>query len=300
MIKILYSIIIPHKNTPDLLQRCLMSIPKRRDIEIIIVDDDSDSQIVDFNNFPGSNRVDVKTIFTKENKGAGFARNKGIKNASGKWLLFADADDFFLDGFLTTLDIYRGSDADIVFFNSTSVYSDSLLPANRHTDINSLINNYLDGKKDSQNKLRYMFYYPFSKMIKRDMVSSNKILYDEIKVSNDVWFAVRIGYFAKKILVDKAAIYCITVRDNSLSKTPGETIFDIRISTNLKVDKFMRKINVKNSHYPMFTYILQSRRYGIKKILKTTWLTIMNGSNIFLGLGRWAIDKFKTNKKFEN
>ena len=41
-----YSIIIPHKNTPSLLQRCLDSIPQRSDIEIIIVDDNSDEQKV--------------------------------------------------------------------------------------------------------------------------------------------------------------------------------------------------------------------------------------------------------------
>ena len=34
-----FSIIIPTKNIPDLLQRCLESIPQRSDIEIIVVDD---------------------------------------------------------------------------------------------------------------------------------------------------------------------------------------------------------------------------------------------------------------------
>ena len=37
----LYSFVIPHKNSLDLLQRCLDSIPVRSDIEIIVVDDNS-------------------------------------------------------------------------------------------------------------------------------------------------------------------------------------------------------------------------------------------------------------------
>ena len=37
-----YSIIIPHHNTPDLLQRLLHSIPQRDDLEVIIVDDNGD------------------------------------------------------------------------------------------------------------------------------------------------------------------------------------------------------------------------------------------------------------------
>ena len=35
--EIVYSIIIPHKNIPDLLRRCLDSIPQRPDIQIIVV-----------------------------------------------------------------------------------------------------------------------------------------------------------------------------------------------------------------------------------------------------------------------
>ena len=43
-----YSIIIPHKNTPRLLERCLYSIPTWDEIQIIIIDDNSNSESVDF------------------------------------------------------------------------------------------------------------------------------------------------------------------------------------------------------------------------------------------------------------
>ena len=43
-----FSFIIPHKNTPDLLQKCLDSIPRRDDVQIIVVDDNSDADKVDF------------------------------------------------------------------------------------------------------------------------------------------------------------------------------------------------------------------------------------------------------------
>lgn len=51
-IEINYSFIIPHRNVPHLLQRCIDSIPKRDDIQIIIVDDNSDPKIVNFECFP--------------------------------------------------------------------------------------------------------------------------------------------------------------------------------------------------------------------------------------------------------
>ena len=93
--RINYSIIIPHRNIPLLLRRCLDSIQRRMDIQIIVVDDNSDPGQVDFEHFPGLDEPCVEVYFTKEGKGAGYARNIGLKHAKGKWLLFADADDFY-------------------------------------------------------------------------------------------------------------------------------------------------------------------------------------------------------------
>mgnify|MGYP002627111942 CR=1 FL=1 len=63
----MFSIIIPHKNTPDLLERCVNSIPKRDDLEIIIIDDNSSPEIVNFENFPFKNddSRNLKIIFVK-------------------------------------------------------------------------------------------------------------------------------------------------------------------------------------------------------------------------------------------
>lgn len=88
--EIIYSIVIPHRNTPDLLQRLIDSIPMREDIEIIVVDDNSDKD-----KKAAISRSDVRTIYIdkEHSRGAGRARNVGMDAAKGKWLLFADADE---------------------------------------------------------------------------------------------------------------------------------------------------------------------------------------------------------------
>ena len=126
--EILYSIIIPHKDIPCLLQRCLDFIPSRDDVQIIVADDDSSPDVVDFAHFPGSDRTDVEILFTKEGRGAGYARNCGLARAKGRWLVFADADDFFLPGFLNVLDTYRNTDYDLITFRAETVDSDTLAP----------------------------------------------------------------------------------------------------------------------------------------------------------------------------
>ena len=119
--EITFSIIIPHKNIPDLLQRCLNSIPYRKNLQVIVVDDNSDSDIVDFNNFPKWNYPNYNVFFTKEGKGAGYARNIGLRYAIGKWILFVDADDYVLPSIDTIFNEYILSDADIIYFNPISV-----------------------------------------------------------------------------------------------------------------------------------------------------------------------------------
>ena len=102
-----FSIIIPHHDIPQLLERCLKSIPIKEDLEVIVVDDNSNPKLVDFNNFPGMERKDTTCILDKKGGGAGYARNVGMKHANGKWLIFADADDFFTDYFYDIINKYN-------------------------------------------------------------------------------------------------------------------------------------------------------------------------------------------------
>ena len=88
MSTITYSFIIPHKNCPDLLQRCVNSIPRRDDVQIIVVDDDSDPTIVNWNEFQFDDDKCIELVLTKGGQGAGAARNEGLKRAVGKWILF--------------------------------------------------------------------------------------------------------------------------------------------------------------------------------------------------------------------
>lgn len=121
MTEINYSVIIPHKNIPTLLQHCIDSIPRRDDVQIIVVDDNSDPEKVDFDNFPGKDDPHVELYFTKEGKGAGYARNVGLEHAKGKWLLFADADDYFLEDLNRLMNDYLNSHSDIIFLYNKTV-----------------------------------------------------------------------------------------------------------------------------------------------------------------------------------
>lgn len=216
--KYIFSIIIPHHNIPDLLVRCLNSIPRRDDIQIIVVDDKSDElynkdlQIIS-NQFPYT-----EFIFLKQNKGGGYARNVGIKHAKGKYLLFADADDYFTYGLSAVLDDYLLSDVDVIYFDAISQDSDTYKISSRARHLNRMIRRYPKNTKDSERNLRYVFGEPWSKMVKRSIIEEYSIKFDEYNIHNDTKFSYLVGFYCKKMIVDQRAIYCVTTRLGSVSK----------------------------------------------------------------------------------
>lgn len=261
-----YSIIIPHKNSPLLLQRCLDSIPKRKDIQVIIIDDNSDATKVDFEHFPGINIDGINIIFSKEGKGAGAARNKGLQIAVGKWLLFADADDFFNPCFIDTIDSYLHTEADVVYFSVNSVYSDTLMPGFRGKEINHMVIEAIQMKK--MDKLRYQYLVPFSKMIRRDMVEKNHLSFDETLAHNDAMFSVKCGYYADKIEANIAQIYCATCDKNSVSHRYTEEIARDRLIVFRNINYFLEVINERQYKINLIPYLLCIHNWELRSFLK--------------------------------
>lgn len=214
-----FSIIIPHKNIPHLLERLIKSIPVRDDLEIIVVDDYSDPDVVNFEKFPGKDRINFTLLYNKGNRGAGNARNYALSKALGKWVLFADSDDFFNNGFSVFLDDYVKSDADIIYFNANSVDTDTYEVSNRVDHLHEFIEAYQKDWVRGEIIMRCMFTEPWCKMIRRNLIEENKITFDNTAIHEDVKFACLVGYHAKKVLVDNRQLYCVTSRSNSLSRT---------------------------------------------------------------------------------
>lgn len=100
----LVSIIIPVYNTEKYLNRCLDSIINQtlQDIEIICINDGStDKSLQILNKYKEKdNRIQILSI---KNHGAAYARNLGIKKATGEFIGFCDSDDYVDLGYYETL-----------------------------------------------------------------------------------------------------------------------------------------------------------------------------------------------------
>lgn len=251
-----YSIIIPHYNIPHLLKRCINSIPVREDIEVIIVDDNSKNEIVDFDNFPGKERPNFTIIFNDKNKGAGYSRNKAISIAKGKWILCVDADDFLQPKAFENIDKYKNSNYDVVIFKSDSCLSDNIMQKGTRNSAehhNILVDDCIN-KKISVKELLYRIHSPWCKLVKRSTLNNNKIEFTLNKLGGeDVMWSIKIAHFAISATCDNSIIYCLTERDNSLSINKDLQSILNAYNVTLEKNKFFKMHNLPK-YISFFSY----------------------------------------------
>lgn len=196
-----YSLIIPHKNCPEFLYRCLSTVPNREDLEIIVIDDNS-VQCIDENKIFHTN---IRIIYDSSGKGAGHARNLGLEVATGKWLLFADADDCYTDNFGELLDKYAENNInDIVYLNAVTFNEKN---TSGTYIIDDYIKRFLKHRFYSEKVLRYAVFTPWTRMVKKDLVDTYQIRFDEVPIGNDYAFCLACSKYAKKIAVEEKFIY---------------------------------------------------------------------------------------------
>ena len=267
-----YSLIIPHYNTPDLLRRCLNSIPQRADLQVIVVDDHSDAT---YSASLQEVQADFPTVcFIQADKhgGGGFARNIGLQYAAGDYILFADADDFFAECFNDILDEYRTEESDVVFFNTYSVDSQTLLPSSRAFQVNRIHTRYDSSPRKATLCFRYLWGEPWGKLIRHKLLKDNQIQFDELPIHNDAHFSYRVGFKAQSIKVDHRKIYCITSRIGSISRSFAEETQRIRIKVFAEKNRFLADHGIKAFDeimlWPFKYYIKQRDKEQLKQCFR--------------------------------
>ena len=284
-----YTIIIPHKNTPKLLARCLASIPRRNDIQVIVIDDNSDKDIVDFDNFPGLSEENIEIIFSKRGFGAGGARNDGLKHARGKWILFADADDYYNAGFLDILDEYINSNYDIIFFLT---YSNVLGKYDRSVSMNKYYEQCISGKT-TFDKIKFLNWSPVNKMFSSSLISNNQIQFDEIRIGNDAFFCLKAIEAGKSFRLIPQKLYCVTYNDKSItySKRSFQRQMD-SLLINIRINMFLKEHNLSKFQTQIWTpkSLLWFFNYGPKNVFMY-YRTIIMKSSLIQGIYLYIRDK---------
>lgn len=234
-----FSIIIPHKNIPSLLKRCLDSIPDYPDLKIIVVDDNSDEEAI--NHLKKIHRSNLQIIYTKEGKGAGYARNIGLEQANSVWILFADADDVFERDFGKILNLLLNDiKSDIVNFDVTSRNSET----NEANDEIEKINYHCTDEKYQKDPASFKFIslVPWGKAIRRDFILQHHLRFEEIKHGNDLRFASLCDFYCQHRRIIPIIGYCWMYREDSLWRHKDLEWAESRYKVLVKTGRMMKKL----------------------------------------------------------
>ena len=176
------TIVIPVYNVEEYLGKCVDSILKQKfdKIEIIIVDDGSTDQSLIIAQKYQKKYQEIIRVIPQDNKGQGGARNTGIRNATGKYLLFVDSDDTIKKGMLKTLYYnMENSNADVILFGIEYVDEKGRVLLHR-TEFDDKY------KEFTLQEQPYLFT--------KDGYIWDKMYRTELFLKNDIWFPERMWY----------------------------------------------------------------------------------------------------------
>lgn len=230
--KDIVSVITTFYNAQDYILKCLNSVNNQLineffEIEFVLVDDcstDDTAKIIKifFDNYTTGN-VKSKVIKTPQNMGCGGARNFGIANSSGQYLMFLDADDYYInnDFVLRAYSMMIEHNADIIEFGLKYINQNG----ERENLVSSktfMINNNHIGN------LSVMFYdnlikfMPWTKIIRRSIVETRP--YNTSRTFEDIRTTPYWVYNANKIIIANTIEINYRAAANSIIReNPNET-----------------------------------------------------------------------------
>lgn len=208
------SIIVPIFNSEIYLSRCIESLIHQslKEIEIILVNGCStDNSLSIAEEYKNKYSHLIKIINTETRGGPGGARNAGIKAAKGEYIGFVDSDD---DVFYT---MYEELYEEAVKGNYDMVDSAFYYEA--------IEEDFLTTTKTACGTLNIMKRkdlmlhggFIWSKIIKRDIIADNKILFRENTAYEDIDFIRNVMLYCKKISAIDSVLYNYRDTDTSIS-----------------------------------------------------------------------------------
>ena len=113
------SVIVPVYNAANYIAKCIQSVQNQTfsSWELILIDDGSQDNSLDIIRRFAIEDDRIKVIH-QENSGAGMARNNGIENAIGDYIVFLDSDDYISEKYLSLLSSHN---EDVVFIDVEAV-----------------------------------------------------------------------------------------------------------------------------------------------------------------------------------
>lgn len=278
--EIKFSIIVPVYKVEMYLNRCISSIVRQtyKNIEIILIDDGSPDKCPHICDKWREIDDRIKVIH-KKNGGLSDARNTGILEASGEYILFVDSDDyieidtcekFYISGINQTPDIIVGN-AKRIEKNNISLISHSSKGMRKQIYTGK---DYLkiELKENTMHMAAWLNLY------NRKFLLDNKLKFQVGLLHEDEEFTPRVFLKAEKIIGTHIFFYNYVIRDDSITTSKNkiknashiiktckqlEKIYNQESDEELRkllnnnlVDKFLNTFQVAQLNKRKYSYLI--------------------------------------------
>lgn len=223
-----FSIIVPVYNVEKYVSKCLDSIKQQtfKDYEVIVVNDGTKDNSIEI-----AKKYDVK-IITQKNQGLSEARNTGVKNSSGEYLIFLDSDDYLEKDLLKNINGLLKNNPDVIRYQAKMVWEDSDLEIEHSGE--SFFG--FDGKNAFEEIVKCHFVEPiWCYAINRNFYIKNNFSFKKGTVHEDFGLTPLIIMRAKVVNCSSYVGYCYLQRNGS-------------IMNSISYEKTQKKVNDMYNH----------------------------------------------------
>lgn len=244
------SIVVPVYNAQEYLHRCIDSILNQTytNIEIVLLDDgsrDTSWQIIcDYK----QQHPDIIVAIKHDNMGVSKTRNKGIKLATGKYLMFADNDDYMDVDYIETFYQYISKNQlDVVIGGYKR-------PNSRGEIIQKTI-------LENGEYAKYKIVAAWAKIFNREYIIKNDIEFLPSNIGEDIHFTIQAVLLTDKIKVIDYVGYNWYYNEESVSNTLHKSV-----SNKLQIDFLLNSVyeKLKSKNIEMDDYL---EYYFIKLVI---------------------------------
>jgi len=294
-----FSVIIPSYNRADFLMNTIPSVLQQQmtDFELLLIDDGSTDNTEEVVGGFAMNDQRIRYIY-QTNAERGAARNNGIRNASGPYLVFFDSDDEMKNNYLRVLYDGIASHPGYDFYCANYVY-------NRDgVEVRSYMDQYSEGPYGVEMVLRGTTMGVLFCM-KRDQQSFHLFPEERYIIEDWVFLVQNLQY--KQIYFIKED--CIVVNDHlNRSMQNHKMLIKSRLNALQKINTTVKLLPGQSaivngfSYYfcAIYSYLDGDRRNALNYLLKAVkWKGIhldFIGAFLKFMIGKKSIDKIKKYK----
>lgn len=259
------SVIIPVYDASKFLEKCCNNLFSQTldDMQFIFVDDcsvDNSAQIIKDVLVQYPNRQgQVKIVRQTTNQGVAAARQRGLEESTGEYVIHCDADD------MMDSKMYQTMYEEAIKQNAEIVFCDFMLFYNsdKENHIQSFPDNFVDSPSFNINPIEGAVW---NKLIKRDLISRNNISFTPgIMIGEDFLFVTKCRILSKKAIVIHKPLYKYCQYNQlSITRVYTRQKIDTIVQVAVLMDEFICSIGQSEKYQFELNYLkFQVKQYFI-------------------------------------